>query len=49
MKALELGTYCGYSSIRIARLLPKDAKLISLDVNKKFQDIAGQMCKFAGL
>jgi catechol O-methyltransferase len=49
MKALELGTYCGYSSIRIARLLPKGAKLITLEVNKKYQDIAKQLAEFAGI
>eukprot|EP01121_Diplochlamys_sp_Union-15-3_P017838 TRINITY_DN6365_c0_g2_i1.p1 TRINITY_DN6365_c0_g2~~TRINITY_DN6365_c0_g2_i1.p1 ORF type:complete len:183 (-),score=32.30 TRINITY_DN6365_c0_g2_i1:85-633(-) len=28
---LELGTYCGYSGTRIARLLPKDGKLYTID------------------
>ena len=49
MKALELGTYLGYSSIRIGRLLPEDGRLISIDKNKSFQDIAQQMLNFAGL
>jgi catechol O-methyltransferase len=35
MKALEFGCDCGYSSVRIARLLPKGGKLISIDKNKK--------------
>uniref|UniRef100_A0A3B5LYN5 catechol O-methyltransferase n=1 Tax=Xiphophorus couchianus TaxID=32473 RepID=A0A3B5LYN5_9TELE len=30
---LELGTYCGYSTVRIASLLPPDAKLITLEFN----------------
>jgi len=30
---LELGSYCGYSSIRMANLLPNDSILISIDVN----------------
>ena len=49
MKALELGSYCGYSSIRIARLLPKGAKLYSLEVNKKWSDIAKELAELAGL
>ncbi len=35
MKALELGLDFGYSSVRIARLLPEGGKLISIDVNRK--------------
>jgi len=31
MKALELGCDCGYSTIRIARLMPEGGKLISTD------------------
>jgi hypothetical protein len=31
-KALELGTYCGYGSIRIALALPPQAKLITLEI-----------------
>lgn len=34
---LELGTYCGYSGTRIARLLPKGAKLFTVDISKDNQ------------
>jgi catechol O-methyltransferase len=34
MKALELGSYCGYTSLRIARLLPQHSRFISLDTQK---------------
>jgi catechol O-methyltransferase len=33
MVALELGTYCGYSTVRIRRHMPKGSVLITLDVN----------------
>ncbi len=49
MKCLELGTYCGYSSVRIGRLLGEGSKLISLDVNEKWQNIGRQVGEFAGL
>ncbi len=47
--ALELGTYCGYSALRIRRHMPKGSILITLDVNEEFQDIAKQLAKYAGL
>jgi predicted O-methyltransferase YrrM len=31
---LELGTYCGYSGTRIARLLPAGGHLITIEMNK---------------
>lgn len=30
---LEFGAYCGYSAVRIARLLPEGAKLYSFEFN----------------
>ena len=47
--ALELGTYCGYSSVRIGRLLEKGSKIISIDVCEETTKIAKEVCKFAGL
>lgn len=47
--ALELGTYCGYSSVRIARLLSPDSKLITLEFNPAFAAIARQIIAHAGL
>ncbi|TWW61559.1 Catechol O-methyltransferase [Takifugu flavidus] len=45
---LELGTYCGYSTVRIATLLPPDAKLITLEFNPDFAVIARQVIAWAG-
>ena len=45
MKALELGFDFGYSSITIARLLPPEGRLISLDWN----EISKRVIEFAGL
>ncbi|XP_046895229.1 catechol O-methyltransferase A [Hypomesus transpacificus] len=47
--ALELGTYCGYSSVRIARLLPVGTKLITLEFNPDNACIARQVIQYAGL
>ncbi|KAK9971012.1 hypothetical protein ABG768_026908 [Culter alburnus] len=47
--ALELGTYCGYSSVRIARLLSPDSKLITIEFNPAFAIIARQIIAYAGL
>lgn len=46
---LELGTYCGYSTVRIASLLPPNAKLITLEFNPDFAVIARQVIAWAGL
>ncbi|CAJ1051306.1 catechol O-methyltransferase B isoform X1 [Xyrichtys novacula] len=46
---LELGTYCGYSTVRIARLLPPHAKVITLEFNPDFAAIAHQVIAWAGL
>ncbi|XP_027858461.1 catechol O-methyltransferase B [Xiphophorus couchianus] len=46
---LELGTYCGYSTVRIASLLPPDAKLITLEFNPHNAAIARQVIAWAGL
>lgn len=47
--ALELGTYCGYSSVRIARLLPPDTKLITVEFNPDYAAVARQVMEHAGL
>uniref|UniRef100_A0A3Q0RS41 catechol O-methyltransferase n=1 Tax=Amphilophus citrinellus TaxID=61819 RepID=A0A3Q0RS41_AMPCI len=46
---LELGTYCGYSTVRIASLLPPHAKLITLEFNPDYAKIACQVIAWAGL
>ncbi|KAM4610279.1 catechol O-methyltransferase A [Polymixia lowei] len=47
--ALELGTYCGYSTIRIARLLPPATRLITLEMNSQHACVARQVIQHAGL
>uniref|UniRef100_A0A8C4USR1 catechol O-methyltransferase n=1 Tax=Falco tinnunculus TaxID=100819 RepID=A0A8C4USR1_FALTI len=47
--ALELGTYCGYSAVRIARLLKPGARLLTVEFNPEFAAIAKQMIEFAGV
>ncbi|XP_030634163.1 catechol O-methyltransferase B [Chanos chanos] len=47
--ALELGAYCGYSAVRIARLLPPGACLITLEFNPDYAAIARQVIAWAGL
>ncbi|CAB1314743.1 unnamed protein product [Coregonus sp. 'balchen'] len=46
---LELGTYCGYSTVRIARLLLPGACVITLEFNPDYAAIASQVIKWAGL
>ncbi|KAG1949630.1 catechol O-methyltransferase isoform MB-COMT [Pimephales promelas] len=48
-KVLELGTYCGYSTVRIARLLPPGARLITLEFNADYAAVARQVIAWAGL
>ncbi|XP_028848547.1 catechol O-methyltransferase A [Denticeps clupeoides] len=47
--ALELGTYCGYSTVRIARLLPPGATFVTVEFNPKYAKVARQVIEFAGL
>ena len=49
MVALELGTYCGYSTVRIRSHMPKGSILITLDINETYQKVAQQVGKLAGL
>ncbi|XP_069850465.1 catechol O-methyltransferase isoform X2 [Dipodomys merriami] len=46
---LELGAYCGYSAVRMARLLQPGARLITIEINPDFAAITQQMLDFAGL
>ena len=46
---LEIGTLGAYSTIWLARALPKDGKLISLEVNAHHADVARQNIARAGL
>ncbi|KAL6459273.1 hypothetical protein MHYP_G00327450 [Metynnis hypsauchen] len=47
--ALELGTYCGYSAVRIARLLSPGSKLITVEFNPAIAAIAKQIIAYAGI
>ncbi|ETE65680.1 Catechol O-methyltransferase [Ophiophagus hannah] len=47
--ALEMGTYCGYSAIRIARLLKPNARLLTIEFNPEFIPIAKEIIDIAGL
>ncbi|QEC69643.1 O-methyltransferase [Panacibacter ginsenosidivorans] len=48
-KILEVGTLAGYSTIWMARALPKDGKLISLEYEQLHADVARENIKRAGL
>ncbi|XP_010904422.1 catechol O-methyltransferase B [Esox lucius] len=49
VNVLELGTYCGYSTVRIARLLPPGARFITLEFNPDYAAVARQVIGWAGL
>ncbi|MEE6504336.1 hypothetical protein FKM82_005152 [Ascaphus truei] len=46
---LELGTYCGYSAVRIARLLKPGARFFTVEMNPAHAAVAKQMIEFAGV
>src|SRR5689334_18822211 len=48
-KILEIGTLGGYSTIWMARALPKDGKLISLELEPHHAKVAGRNIANAGL
>ncbi|KAL2096249.1 hypothetical protein ACEWY4_008397 [Coilia grayii] len=45
---LELGTHCGYSSVRIARVLPVGARLITVEMDERNANIAEKVIRLAG-
>jgi len=49
VRCLELGTYCGYSALRIARNLPEGSYLVSVEKDELFAAIATKIVEFAGL
>jgi len=49
VRCLEFGTYCGYSSLRIAKHLPEGSTLLSVDKDPLFAAIATKIIEFAGL
>ena len=46
---LELGTYCGYSALRIARVMPDAARLVSIEFNADNAAIARRIWDHAGI
>ena len=48
-RAIELGTYTGYSSICIASGLPEDGELICCDITEQWTDVAKRYWRRAGL
>jgi catechol O-methyltransferase len=48
-RLLELGTYCGYSALRSARVMPKGARLVSIEFNAENAAIARRIWDHAGI
>ncbi len=48
-RALELGTYCGYSALRICRAMADEARLVSIEFNPANADIARRIWTHAGV
>jgi catechol O-methyltransferase len=48
-RLLELGTYCGYSALRTARVMPDDAHLYSIEFVEANADIARRILAHAGV
>ncbi|KAM7405374.1 hypothetical protein PAMP_012641 [Pampus punctatissimus] len=46
---LELGTYCGYSAVRITRLLPPSTRLITVEMKPEYACMVRQVIHHAGL
>jgi caffeoyl-CoA O-methyltransferase len=48
-RALEVGTFTGYSSLQVARALPPDGQLIACDVSEEFTGVARRYWERAGV
>ena len=49
MKAVELGSFCGYSGLRIARALPAGGSLFSIEMNPNNADVSTRVWNHAGV
>lgn len=48
-RAVEIGTFTGYSSLSVARALPADGKLVCCDISKEYTDVARRYWAKAGV
>ena len=48
-RALEIGTYTGYSSLAVAMALPANGKLVCCDINDEWTQVARRYWREAGL
>jgi catechol O-methyltransferase len=48
-RLLELGTYCGYSGLRMARVMPPEARFVSIEYLPANADIARRIWTHAGV
>ncbi|MEM5802018.1 MAG: O-methyltransferase [Candidatus Aenigmatarchaeota archaeon] len=48
-KILEIGALFGYSAILMARLLPRDGKVVTIEIDPKYADIARKNIEYANL
>src|SRR5918912_1431036 len=48
-RILEIGTLGGYSTIHLARALPEEGALISLELNERYAEVARESIAEAGL
>ena len=48
-KAIEVGTFTGYTALRIARALPADGKVISCDISTEWTDMGKPYWQAAGV
>ncbi len=48
-RALEIGTFTGYSALSVMLAMPKDGRLVACDLSKEFTDVARRYWAEAGL
>lgn len=48
LTVLELGTHCGYTTVRIARSLPLGARLYSVEMDERNARVAEKIIRLAG-
>lgn len=48
-RVIEVGSFTGYSALAMALVLPKDGRIVALDVSREFTDIAKRHWQAAGV